>query len=97
MLYGETLKIQRRVLGPEHPDTLVSMNNLALMNLALGKYAQAEALCSQAEALFSQTLENSRRVLGPEIPPPLPSSAALHSCTNNKANTLSRRLMPHTP
>ena len=28
-LHEETLAIQRRVLGPEHPDTLTSMNNLA--------------------------------------------------------------------
>ena len=28
-LHRETLDIRRRVLGPEHPDTLMSMNNLA--------------------------------------------------------------------
>ena len=28
-LYRETLDMRRRVLGPEHPDTLSSMNNLA--------------------------------------------------------------------
>jgi tetratricopeptide (TPR) repeat protein len=58
-LYSETMEIQRRVLGPEHPDTLLSMGNLAGAYTEDGKYAQAEAL-------FSQTLEISRHVLGPE-------------------------------
>jgi len=49
------------VLGPEHPDTLMYMNNLAAVYDAQGKYAQTEAL-------YSQTLELSRRVLGPEHP-----------------------------
>lgn len=57
----QTLEIRRRVLGPEHPDTLMSINNLAVVYFDEGKYAQAEAL-------FSQTLEIMRRVLGPEHP-----------------------------
>jgi len=55
------LDLRRRVLGPEHPDTLRSMNNLALVYADEGKYAQAETLHSQA-------LEIERRVLGPEHP-----------------------------
>ncbi len=58
---GQTLEIQRRVFGPEHPDTLFSMNNLAVSYDGLGKHAQAEAL-------FNQTLDLKRRVLGPEHP-----------------------------
>ena len=30
-LHEQTLEIQRRILGPEHPDTLRSMHNLAAM------------------------------------------------------------------
>jgi tetratricopeptide (TPR) repeat protein len=48
-------------LGPEHPDTLVDMNNLADAYGYQGKYAQAEAL-------FSQTLQIKNRVRGPEHP-----------------------------
>jgi len=58
-LYSQTLEIQRRVLGPEHPDTLLSMMNLANVYGYQGKYAQDQAL-------HSQTLEIQRRVLGPE-------------------------------
>ena len=36
-LYSQTLEIRRRVLGPEHPDTLGSMNNLAIVYYAAGQ------------------------------------------------------------
>jgi tetratricopeptide (TPR) repeat protein len=49
------------VLGPEHPDTLASMNNLGDVYLGAGKYGLAEAL-------YSKTLEIRRRVLGSEHP-----------------------------
>jgi hypothetical protein len=47
------------VLGPEHPETLMSVENLACDYADEGKY-------SQAETLFAQTLEIQRRVMGPE-------------------------------
>jgi len=55
------LDSRRRVFGPEHPETLRSMNNLALVYADEGKYAQAETLHSQALGI-------ERRVLGPEHP-----------------------------
>jgi hypothetical protein len=69
-LYSQTLEIERRVLGPEHPNTLVSMDNLADVYERLGKYPQAEAL-------HSQVLEIRRRVLGPEHPDTLASMGNL--------------------
>jgi tetratricopeptide (TPR) repeat protein len=48
-------------LGEDHPDTLMSMNNLADQYLYEGKYAQAEPL-------FTKVLDLQRRVLGPEHP-----------------------------
>jgi len=65
-LHSQTLEIMRRVLGPEHPNTLGSMHLLAMVYIRLAKYAQAEAL-------DSQTLEMRRRVLGPEHPDTLGS------------------------
>jgi hypothetical protein len=38
------VEIQRRVLGPEHPDTLRTMENLANSLSELGRYAEAEKL-----------------------------------------------------
>jgi tetratricopeptide (TPR) repeat protein len=60
------LDLRRRALGPQHPDTLRSMNSLAQAYIVLGKTAQAEAL-------ESQTLQIMRRVLGPENPDTLNS------------------------
>jgi len=53
------LDIQRRVLGPEHGDTLSTMNNLANVLSAEGHYPEAEKL-------LRETLDTCRRVLGPE-------------------------------
>jgi hypothetical protein len=56
-----TLEIRRRVLGPEHPQTLMSTVNLASSLLLEGHYADAEKL--QRETLAIQ-----RRVRGPDNP-----------------------------
>jgi Tetratricopeptide repeat len=38
------LEMQKRVLGEEHPDTLLTMNNLALTLMAQGDYQGARQL-----------------------------------------------------
>ena len=43
-LYQEALRIRQKVLGPEHPDTATSLNNLASLYRAMGEYAKAEPL-----------------------------------------------------
>jgi serine/threonine protein kinase len=62
----QALDLRRRVLGPEHPDTLTSRARLADVFDLSGKYAQAEAL-------HSQNLEIRRRLLGPDHPDTLRS------------------------
>jgi Tetratricopeptide repeat len=57
----QTLDIQRRVLGPAHPDPLMAMNNLAVTMGYEGRYVEAEKL-------MKQTLDIERRVLGPAHP-----------------------------
>jgi tetratricopeptide (TPR) repeat protein len=54
------------VLGPEHPDTLGSVNNLAALYYSQGRYAEAEPL-------FQRGLRDRERVLGPEHPDTLGS------------------------
>ena len=49
------------MLGKEHPDTLVSVNNLALLYEAQGRYGEAEPL-------YRRALEAYERVLGKEHP-----------------------------
>ena len=48
-------------MGPEHPNTATSLNNLALLYEAQGSYAQAEPLYKRALAI-------REKVLGPEHP-----------------------------
>ena len=62
------------MLGPEHPDTLISMNNLADTMRAQGDLAGARKL-------QEETLRIQSRVLGPEHPDTLTSM-------NNLAETL---------
>jgi hypothetical protein len=42
------LSMVERVLGPEHPDTLVSVNNLAELYRRQGRYTEAEPLYQRA-------------------------------------------------
>ena len=42
------LNIQKRILGPDHPDTLNTMNSLSTVLIRQGKYAEAESLLQEA-------------------------------------------------
>ena len=46
----ETLEIMERVLGPEHPSTLISRNNLANAYRAVGRVEDAERLEQRGRA-----------------------------------------------
>jgi eukaryotic-like serine/threonine-protein kinase len=72
------LELRRRVLGPEHPDTLTTMNNLASVYDIEGKFAETEAL-------DTQILEIRRRVLGPEHPDTLASMMNLGTVYGDEA------------
>ncbi len=60
-MFRELLDVQRRVLGPEHPGTLATMNNLASSLIGHGKHAEARQM-------QHELLDVMRRVLGPEHP-----------------------------
>jgi Tetratricopeptide repeat len=53
------------VLGPDHPDTLASRNNLAAAYESAGNLGRAIPL-------YEQTLTERQRVLGPTTPTPSP-------------------------
>jgi tetratricopeptide (TPR) repeat protein len=53
------VRVTERILGPKHPDTLASMNNLALVLSNQGKY-------EQAEEMHRRKLELSETVVGKE-------------------------------
>ena len=60
-LKERALAIYEQVLGPEHPDTATSLNNLALLLEAQGDLAGAQPL-------FERALAIDEKVLGPEHP-----------------------------
>ena len=49
------------MLGPDHPDTALSLNNLAVLYDSQGKL-------TEAEPLYRRALEIRERVLGPDHP-----------------------------
>ena len=65
-IYRQTLQLRETVLGKDHPDTLASMNNLAISLRNQGKYAEAEAI-------YRQTLQLRETVLGKDHPSTLAS------------------------
>ena len=67
--------IFRRILGEEHPDTLASMSDLAIIYRVQGR-------TGEAAALQEEVLQKRRRILGEEHPDTLRSM-------NNLANTYS--------
>ncbi len=72
-----------RVLGPEHPHTLVSVSNLAGLLYHQGDYAGAAAL-------YRRALEASERVLGPEHPDTLNSVNNLADLFNTQGDYAGR-------
>ncbi|SDN88753.1 tetratricopeptide repeat protein, partial [Lentzea jiangxiensis] len=60
-LYEATLTDRERVLGPDHPSTLMSRNNLAYAYQSVGDLGRAVPL-------YEATLTDCERVLGPDHP-----------------------------
>ena len=46
-MHRQTLELSRKVLGPEHPDTLKSMSELGSVLSSQGKYVEAEQMHRQ--------------------------------------------------
>ena len=92
---GELAKVQmdyaELVLGAEHPQTLISVNNLALLYNSQGR-------ADEAEPLYRRALAASEQVLGAEHPQTLTSVnnlAALYQCQgrSGEAEPLLRRAL----
>ncbi|KAL4788547.1 hypothetical protein BJX76DRAFT_363310 [Aspergillus varians] len=66
----QLLELNRRVQGPEHPNTMLSMQNLAFTYSEVGKPDEAENLTLQA-------LDAHKRLRGPEHPDTLSSMSSL--------------------
>ena len=68
------MEASERTLGAEHPDTLVSVNELAVCLEAMG-------LRKDAELLYRRALEASERTLGAEHPHTLVFAQNLARCS----------------
>jgi len=77
LFYKRCLEASERLLGPEHPSTLTSINNLALLYHNKGEY-------EKAEALHNRCLEARERLLGPEHPDTLASIHNLASLSEER-------------
>jgi eukaryotic-like serine/threonine-protein kinase len=73
----QALELRRRVLGPENPATLQTMNQLGSAAELQGKYPEAEAL-------FGQALKIQRQTLGAEHPDTLSSMNNLGLLYDNR-------------
>ena len=60
-MYRQMLVMSEKVLGAEHPDTLISMANLAHTRRAQGNYRSAHAIIAECALI-------SYRILGPDYP-----------------------------
>ena len=60
-LYKPVLEARRRILGPEHPDTLSTLSDMTSMYQRAGKLAQAESYAGQSREL-------RRRISGQDDP-----------------------------
>jgi hypothetical protein len=69
-LVVQVMQTRKRVLGDEHPSTLISMDNLALTYKSQGRW-------KEAEELQVQEMQIMKRVLGDEHPSTLISMANL--------------------
>ena len=69
-LEEKVLEARKRTLGDEHPDTLISMGNLALSYSDLGRR-------QEAVELEEKVLEARKRTLGDEHPSTLVSMSNL--------------------
>ena len=60
-LYEQTLEIERRILGPDHPDTIITLENLSGVHFTRGR----PDLSAQ---ILPEVLAARRRVLGEDHP-----------------------------
>ena len=80
-LVERAVQIRSRVLGPNHPDTLLSKHRL-------GGILDGEGRFAEAEKMKRETLDARRRVLGPEHPETLRSAISLSATIERQAHEM---------
>jgi hypothetical protein len=77
VLRNQMIEMRRKLLGPEHPDTLSSMGNLASTYFNQGRW-------NEAEQLELQVMDMRTKLLGPEHPDTLLSMGNLAITYSNQ-------------
>ncbi len=83
-IYRECLEAQRRVMGPDHPETLRTA--LGLANV-LGQNGRLD----EAEGLYLSCLEAQRRALGADHADTLKTAAALEVIRKERSQANARK------
>ena len=60
-LYSQALEIRKGSLGDRHPDTVTSLNNLAMLYYAMNRFPEAAAMMAGVVDIFEE-------ILGPDHP-----------------------------
>ncbi|HEY0432133.1 MAG TPA: tetratricopeptide repeat protein, partial [Pyrinomonadaceae bacterium] len=65
-LLEQALELEQKILGPEHPDVALSMNNLAMLYFSQGRYDDAEPLLLHSLELYQKAFgeEHSNVAMG---------------------------------
>jgi actin-like ATPase involved in cell morphogenesis len=77
--YREVIKLEEKLLGPEHSDTLATRNNMASALFYQGKYAKAETE-------FREVIKLEEKVAGPTSPVTLQVCYNLAVCLKAEKN-----------
>jgi len=72
LLHWEALNGRRETLGSQHPDTLVSVNDVGLL-------LQARGRLDEAEPLLREALDARHEMLGPQHPTTISSINSYHN------------------
>jgi len=95
-LYQRSLSIQEAMLGKDHPDVALTLNNLALLYKSMGQYAKAERLYQRSLAIREAMLGKDH----PDVANSLNNLAGLYEASDrtreaadltDRARGLSRR------
>ncbi len=81
-----SLEVRRKVLGPQHPDTLASMNDL-------GEAIRWQGRDAEAEKLIREALNGRQQVLGPDHPATLASMYTLGVLLSDNRPAESEKLL----
>jgi hypothetical protein len=83
VLWHRCLAGQEKVLGEEHPDTLGTAHNLAVLLSRQGRF-------DEAETVFRRTLDGSLRTFGPNHPDTQSTRSALETMLRKRRGWLMR-------